>query len=55
MPPYILCPQCQVVPVSKPGELCADCQRRADEQARRYRKQLERLEKKPRRPSEVME
>ena len=27
MPLYVLCPQCQVVPVSKPGELCENCER----------------------------
>lgn len=54
MPLYILCSQCTQVPVTRPGELCEDCQKRADEQARQDKRKLDRLEKKPRRPIEVM-
>ena len=47
MPPYILCPQCTRVPVARAGELCEECQRKAEEQQKRYDKKLRRLEQKP--------
>ena len=54
MPLYIICPQCDRIPVTRPGELCETCQKQADEQARKYKQELDRLERKPRRPSEVL-
>jgi hypothetical protein len=53
MPQYILCPQCTQVPVTRIGELCADCQKQKDASDRRNKATLDRLERKPRRPSEV--
>jgi hypothetical protein len=54
MPLYVLCPQCTKIPVTKLNELCEDCKRKQQERDRRTEKQLDRLEKKPRRVSEVM-
>ena len=53
-PLYILCPVCQAVPVSRINELCEECKRKQQESDRRTKEKLDRLEKKPRRGSEVM-
>jgi hypothetical protein len=54
MPLYVLCPQCQRVPVSRINELCESCQKQKDEADRRNKATLNKLEKKPRRVSDVM-
>lgn len=54
MPQYILCPQCLRVPVTRPGELCEERKKLKDANDRRNKATLDRLEKKPRRVSEVM-
>jgi hypothetical protein len=53
MPEYYLCPKCTQIPVTRPGELCSDCQRQQKESDRRTKEQLDRLEKKPRRLADV--
>lgn len=54
MPLYVLCPQCERVPVTKPGELCEGCQKAVDEQDERQAARDERtLEKLSRKPREV--
>src|SRR5690349_7926861 len=54
MPQYILCPQCVRVPVTRPGELCEECKKLKDANDRRNKATLDKLERKPRRVSEVM-
>jgi hypothetical protein len=65
MPQYILCPICTRIPVTRPDEPCAECQRKQDEADRRKKakndaadrraeERLERLERKPRRVGDVM-
>ena len=53
MPLYILCPQCEAVPVTKTNELCEACQKQADAAAKRYKQKLTRQEQKPRRLDDV--
>ena len=48
MSAYDLCPRCTVVPVSKPGDLCEACQRRADQDDVENVGILRRLTRKPR-------
>lgn len=55
MPQYILCPACVRVPVTRIGELCESCQRKADAQDKRNEAKLDRLERKPVDPKRWME
>lgn len=48
MPLYILCPQCQAVPVSQIGEMCEECKARQNKYEREYARKLAQLERKPR-------
>ena len=47
MPPYILCPQCERVPVTRYGELCEECAKKVAAQDEKYKQRLNALEQKP--------
>ena len=56
MPLYILCSQCEAVPVTRINELCEECQKRADDAQRRNDRRIfwiiKRLTTKPSRAAQ---